>query len=349
MSQAAIFSRFRIRSAATVMMVVVPLMATSASAESVLDAIGAEVNAVYQKAKSAVVRVKAEGEGRVRSGSGFFIDEGGKFITTATVAGKAKRISIEWKHQQFPAELIGVDTRANLALLRVEKEERGDIKFPFLIFGDARALRVGTAVIAIGNPFDLSPSPSFGIVGGFDQHESTHIFVTSHIRTDMSLSPGESGSPLLNSRAEVIGILVASANQSETCYALPSHAIQRLVTDFEEFGEAKYGWMGMSVLQCRGEENEKSKRGTCIKVQQVFSNTPAARAGIQADDRILKIGDAPVRRLCDMLETTFSARVGQKLNLEIQRQAMLTNFLIEVVERPPSMPSIKAAASARKE
>lgn len=346
MSLVVISSRVLLRRAALALLVALPATTTTC-AESVLDAISAEVNAVYQKAKNAVVRVNAEGEGRSRSGTGFFIDASGKFVTTATVVGNARQTTIEWNHQQLSAELIGADPRANLALLRVQKEEGSDTQFPFLILGDAKALRVGTAVIAVGNPFDLSPSPSFGIVGGFDQHESAHIFVTSHIRTDMSLSPGESGSPLLNSRAEVVGILVASANQSETCYALPSHAIQRLVQDFDEFGEAKYGWIGMSVLQCSGDEKAKTKHGTCIKVQQVFSNTPAARAGIQTDDQILKIGGAPVRRLCDMLDTTFTARVGQKLNLEIQRAAMLTNLLVEIAERPGSLPSLKATPAAK--
>jgi C-terminal processing protease CtpA/Prc len=105
----------------------------------------------------------------------------------------------------------------------------------------------------------------------------------------------------------------------------------------------------MSVLQCSGDEKEKTKHGTCIKVQQVFSNTPAARAGLQADDQIVKIGDAPVRRLCDMLDNTFTARVGQKLNLEIQRAAMLTNLLVEIAERPGSLPSLKSTPAAKNE
>lgn len=329
---------------------VLPLLVTGAAAESVLDAISAEVRTVYEKSRDSLVRVKAEPspEGRVRMASGFFVDESGKFVTTATVASHAKRTWIEWQDQQFPAELLGADSRVNLALLRVTGPEARERKFPALPFGNAKDLRVGSAVIAMGSPFDLDPSPSFGLVEGFDLQQVARFFVTSHIRVGIPLNPGESGGPLLNTRGEVVGILVAAPEQSQSTFALPGHSLKRVVRDLEEYGEARYGWMGMSVLECRGAEAKEAKQKPCIRVQKVYTNSPAALAGIQEHDVILQVGDRPIRRICDMLDTSFSARVGDKLSIQVQRQASLTNFIVEIVQRPEvSRENVPASAAAK--
>ena len=329
------------------------LLATSplSQAGSVLDAIGEEVSAIYEQSKDCVVRVKAEpdAEGGTRMGSGFFIDESGKLLTTATVACKSKRVWIEWNDERFPVEIVGSDQRANLALLRVAGNENPPRRFPALRLGDSRMLKIGTVVVAMGNPFDLAPSPSFGIVEGFDLHQLTRLFTTSHIRTDIPLSPGESGGPLLNSRGEAVGILVAVSEQSFPSYALPIHAVQRLLPDFEEHGKARYGWLGLGVLECPLEEAAPDKTARCIKVQQVFSNTPAARVGIQPGDHIVKMAGTPIHHLSDMVNVSFQAHVGDRLELQIRRADVLTNFVVEVVERPSKKRGPKLAPAAQSE
>lgn len=320
-------------------------------AESILDAIGAEVQSIYEKSKGSLVRVKAEPatDGQTRMGTGFFISTDGKLLTTAAVARESKRVWIHWQNEELTAEIVGSDQRANLALLQVAGNENKKRKFPALPMGDSTELKIGSAVVAMGNPYDLAPSPSFGIVEGFDLHRLTKLFVTSHIRADIPLSPGESGGPLLNTRGEVVGILVAAAEQSFPSYALPIHAVQRLLPDFEKDGRAHYGWMGISILECPREGRAGEGAGNCIKVQHVFSNTPAALVGIQPHDRIVKVGDKPVNHLADMLDVSFAARIGDKLELLVQRQAMLTNFVVEVVEHPQHRRAAKAVPASQAE
>src|ERR1051325_1843586 len=170
-----------------------PFSAVPSRAESIMDEISGEVSAIYKKSTGAIVRVKAQpvSQGQIRTGSGFFVEENGRLLTTATVAANAKRAWIEWQNEELPVEVVGADAHANVALLRVEASETDHRKFPTLPFADSKGLQVGSAVIAIGNPYDLPPSPSFGIVSGFDLHQLTRLFVTSHIRADIALSPGE--------------------------------------------------------------------------------------------------------------------------------------------------------------
>jgi len=317
-----------------------------ARAESVLDSISAEVRSVYEKTKNSVVQVKAATtSGASQGASGFFIDSAGKLLTTASATSNAGRMWIDWQGAELPLQPVGVDPRANVALLQVAQKPE-NMQFPSLSFGDSKSLQVGSIVIAMGSAFGKAPSPSFGVIDGFDLPRGPRQCVATHIRADIPLNPGEGGGPLLNTRGEVIGLLVASVENSRTSFALPSHALRRLIADFEQYGEARYGWMGMSVRECKPEEHDAAGVRTCIKVQQVFSNTPAALVGIQANDQIVKLGDATVERLSDMLDTCLSTRVGERINVVVQRQSLLTNFLIEVVQRPSRMPGRTATPAA---
>jgi serine protease Do len=279
-------------------------------------------------------------------GSGFFVDSSGKLLTTASVAANAARMTIEWHGNELPIQPVGVDTRANVGMFQLATNAGATTTFPALAFGDAKALRVGSVVIAMGAPFHHPPAPSFGVVDGFDLPRGPKQCVTSHIRADIPLNPGEGGGPLLNSHGEVVGLLVASVEQARTCYALPSHALRRLIADFEQYGEVRYGWMGMSVRECDTGATNASKCKTAIKVQQVLADTPAARAGIRTDDTIIQLGNTPVERLCDMIDTTFAARVGEKIKVQVQRESLLTNLLIEVVQRPAALSGMKATPAS---
>lgn len=318
---------------------------TCLRAEGLLDSINAEVSALYEKSKDAIVKVHAQRQLQLanvpfmpthRVGTGFFISNDGLLLTAATVAEGTDTCWIEWRGERVPAKILGRDQRTNLAVLKVDPVNcvgQGR-EMPFLPQGNSDDLRVGSMVIAIGFPYELPSAPVVGFVSGFDIKRGSHLFVTSHIRAGCKLSPGQGGGPLLNTRGEVVGIAVA-ARPDDQCYALPINAAKKVSADILESGQARYGWVGLGVGERRNTDNATGLQNFQVIVQQVFSNTPAAEAGFQDKDVLIKIYTNDVRQIADLLNAIFYCHSGDRVTFTVSRNGQEQQVPLVVGTQPP--------------
>ena len=191
---------------------------------------------------------------RVNSlGSGFIIDAGGIVVTNNHVIADADEITVILNDgTRIKAELIGKDTKVDLALLRIKSEK----PLKAVKFGDSDKLRLGEWVVAIGNPFSLGGTVTAGIVSARNRDINSGPY-DNYIQTDAAINRGNSGGPLFNLDGEVIGINTAIISPSGGSigigFAVPSKTARAVIDQLKEFGETRRGWLGVRIQQVTDE------------------------------------------------------------------------------------------------
>jgi serine protease Do len=303
---------------------------------------GDEAGSIFDKAKAAVVQVRSGDKGYVLAGSGFFIDDQGTVLTSSTVLGDNKRARVLINGVEMDAKIIGNDPRSGLAMLRVSYDES-----PCLPMAHAGDLKTGDGVVLIGYPMNLAVASSQGPVSGFeasylakiqdtpsvkDSVSAVERFATTHIHANVSISPGQVGGPLLNARGEVVGLVATSPDDGKTIYALPVDAIGKIIADFNLYGRARHGWVGVNVTMGTDTDHD----GRLVRVVQVMPGTPASQSGIQAGDTVMRIDSREIYRPADVLDASFFSHVGGTMIVVIRRDEKLYDYSFAVIERPGS-------------
>ncbi len=161
-------------------------------------------------------------------GAGFVIDKDGHIVTNAHVVEDARALTVKF-HDGFeaPAALIGMDTRVDLAVIKVDVPRH---RLKPVTFGDSDALVVGEAVVAIGSPHGLDATLTRGIISGLNRRLEfdNGTVMEGAIQTDAALAPGNSGGPLLNGAGEVIGVNTARYFGTALGFAIPSNTARRV-------------------------------------------------------------------------------------------------------------------------
>jgi len=305
---------------------------SSASAQGVFDAIGDQVNKVFENGKAAVVRVHAiqaplpgETDGLETIGSGFFIDNKGTLVTAAMVIGLSPAVSVEVGGLQLPAKILGLDPRSGVAVLQVF-----DGVTPFLSFARDGEIHTATPVVAIGYPMNLPSAPTFGMVTGFDTQYLGRFFACTHLRTSLSISPGQIGGPVLDGKGGVVGMMIMAADERKFTYALPAAAIQKIVADIAVHGRVEHGWVGVGV-DPKSDSND-------VRITQLFASTPAATSGLQSGDTVVRIGQREIAKASDVIDASFYSRVGEDMTVVVNRGGKLLTYRFTVGERPTRLP-----------
>ena len=294
-------------------------------ATDIFQSIGEEVSALFDKSKASVVQVQS-GDGDVMlSGSGFFIDDKGTVLTSSTVIGSNTTVRVSVNGDFEPAHIVGNDPRSGLAELQV-----ADDGSPSLPLGESTDMKTGYAVITIGYPLNLPVAPSQGLVSGFDVRYMNQFFATTHIHASVPISPGQVGGPLLNTKGEVVGLVVPSPDDGRSIYALPVEAINKILGDFSQYGRAKHGWVGVDVV----EYPDTNHDGRCVRVVRTVPGTPASQSGILPGDTVMRIDSREVYRPADVMDASFFSHVGGQMTVVVRRNESLYNFTFAVIERP---------------
>jgi S1-C subfamily serine protease len=187
-----------------------------------------------------------EGEPRRSSGSGFLIDANGLIVTNAHVVEDADYIQVRLADgRRFTGKVIGQDARVDLALVRIE----GASNLPTLAVGDSNRLRVGEFVMALGHPFGLEQSVSFGIVSRKGSPLTVAAPGFDFIQTDAAINPGNSGGPLVNMAGQVVGVNSMAARNGSIGFAIPSNLVKLLVPQLATKGKVEWGWLGVSIAE----------------------------------------------------------------------------------------------------
>ena len=222
-------------------------------------------------------------------GSGFIIDPSGLIVTNNHVIDSADEITVTLQDDTtLKAEVVGRDTKVDLALLRVKAAK----PLPAIKFGDSDQTRVGDWVLAIGNPFGLGGTVTAGILSARGRDIGSGQY-DDFLQTDASINRGNSGGPMFNMTGEVIGVNTAiyspSGGSIGIGFAIPSNMVKPVIDQIKLFGHPRRGWLGVRIQGVTDEIAESlgldKPRGALIA--SVNDGGPAQKSGIQPGDVVL--------------------------------------------------------------
>jgi len=295
--------------------------------EALLDAYSEAVIGTLARTRGGVVslRMKAQGRGAPTegAGSGFIITPDGYVVTNSHVADAGEHITVALDDgSEHRAEKVGSDVDTDLALLRIGTHA----PLPHLELGESRSLRVGQVVIAIGNPQGLAQTVTTGVVSalGRSLRARNGRLIDNVIQTDASLNPGNSGGPLLDTRAQVVGVNTAIiAGAQSLCFSVPSDTARWVVSELLRFGHVRRAYLGLAArtvpLQRRTVVFHGLDVPSAVSVDQVEPQSPADQAGVREGDRIVRVDSLPTPDVDTLHRLMNGEWVGRAVSLELLR------------------------------
>jgi len=284
----------------------------------------------------------------IGSGSGAIIDPEGYIVTNAHVVEGARRVRVllppsidprerrsilEGEGRLVGAQVIGIDHETDLALLKIP--EKG---LPHLKFGDSDVIFQGQMVFAFGSPLGLSNSVSFGVVSTVArQLESESPMI--YLQHDAAVNPGNSGGPLVNARAEIIGINTLIFTQSGgfegLSFAAPSNIVRVVIEQLRATGRVRRGIIGIRTQTVNPwmAEGLRLSQDWGVILGDVYPGSPADAAGLQIGDIVLSLDGKTMEngRQCDV--NIYGKKIGSEVQLEVMRGGRRFTKKVKVVER----------------
>src|SRR5205807_6795168 len=218
-------------------------------------------------------------EARRGTGSGFFINAAGLLVTNAHVVDVGDAIQIRLADgRRFAGKVAGKDDRVDLALIRID----GASNLPVLPLGDSNRVRVGELVLALGHPFGLEQTVSFGIVSRKGAPLQVAAPGFDFIQTDAAVNPGNSGGPLVNMAGEVMGINSMAARNGTIGFAIPINLVKGLLPLLAASGKIQWGWLGVGIAEIGDEDMPKYglKEPRGVLIRSVVAGQPADQGGL---------------------------------------------------------------------
>ena len=296
------------------------------------------------------------------TGSGFAISKDGYIVTNAHVVDGADSVEVSFDESggdSIPAEVKGVDTSADLAVLKVNPDDvKGGIKT--LPLGDSSELQVGDPVIAIGNPFGYTRTVTTGIVSGLQrQITAPNGFTIGHVvQTDASINPGNSGGPLLDANGRVIGInsqIATGGGQGSVGigFAVPINTAKKLLPDLRAGETIERAYLG---VQMRGVSSQVAEDLNLpvdhgALVESVTPDSPADKAGLQGGgtqtsdgiaaggDLIVGIDGKEMQDESSVADAIAAHKPGDKVEIEYYRGNDKKTVSVELTKRPANADS----------
>ena len=271
-------------------------------------------------------------------GSGFILNAEGLILTNNHVVKDATDIHVRLSdNTEYAAKVVGKDAATDVALIQIVNPPKG---LPTVVLGDSDVLRQGDFVLAIGSPFGLRETATLGIVSakhraGLGSGNSYDDF----IQTDAAINSGNSGGPLFNLRGEVVGIntaIVSPQIGSGIGFAVPINLAKSLLPQLKEKGKVVRGYIGVAINDltpdlAKGFGLPPGTKGALI--QNVQPKGPAAKAGLEAGDLVIKVNGKPVEGSGELTRLVALVAPGQKVDLTVLRKGSEKSFSFPVVQR----------------
>ena len=234
-------------------------------------------------------------------GAGIVVDNQNNtyyILTNKHVIGEAEKIYVKiFDGTVYAAEVKGIDERKDLAVVSFETDK----KIPVIKWGNSDKLRIGEWVMAVGNPYGYNSTVTAGIISGLGRKNSTGGNISDFIQTDASINHGNSGGALVNLDGELIGInswiTTPTGGSIGLGFALPSNNAVKTVSDIIDYGEVRYGWVGLiggEILTSEKKYFSETGRNSGIFIYQTVINDPADISGILPGDVVLSVDDINV-------------------------------------------------------
>jgi S1-C subfamily serine protease len=343
----------------------------ASSARTVRTPAGAlSVNDIYERTAPGVVQITSTSRGSdsfsggvapSALGSGFVVDKAGHIVTNYHVVQGGDRINVSFSNRDtVEARVVGTDPSTDLALLEVGTSSSA---LTPLRLADSDEVEVGDPVVAIGNPFGLDRTATAGIVSALQRFiTSPNQFTIDHvIQTDAPINKGNSGGPLLNDRAEVIGVntQIETGNVSTgnvgIGFAVPSKTVKDVVAEILRKGYVEHAWLGLGgepVTEELAETfNLPVEKG--VLVEQVFPGSAAAKADLRPGDTqvvvagetyvlggdiIVSVNGEKISAIEEIRDVVTALEPGQKVKLGIYRDEARSSVTVTLGRQPSTPP-----------
>ncbi len=258
-------------------------------------------------------------------GSGVIIESNGVILTNYHVVARADRITVTLADgRRFTARLVGADAGTDLAVLAIDAEN-----LPAAAWGDSDAVEVGEMVWAIGNPFGLDRTLTYGILSGVGRRGVVNDPFQEFLQTDAAINPGNSGGPLIDVNGRIIGITtaIAGGDARGIGFAIPSNTAREVAEAILRLGHVERGYLGLAL------------RGTVdgsqgVLVMATEPGAPGDLAGIKPRDVIVRFDDQPISSPAELVLMLTRAEVGAELPIEVIREGTPMMLTVEIGRRP---------------
>jgi len=312
---------------------------TVSNGEPAANTTGLSVSDIYQRTQKGVVEITVTmtsqstnpfgGQQAQRAqGSGLVYDSNGRIITNQHVVDGATSISVKfWNGKTYKAEVVGSDPSTDLAVIKVDAP--ASLLTP-LTLADSSTVAVGDNVVAIGSPFGLENTVTSGIVSALHRQMTSpnNFSIDDSIQTDAAINHGNSGGPLLNAEAQVIGVNAQiesdSGGNDGVGFAIPSNTVKSIVSELISTGKAEHAYLGVSVETVNG----------AVRITQVRSGTPAADAGLQAGDRIISVDGKQIASADGLTSAIAAKKPGDTVSVTYSRGGQSHTVEVQLASRP---------------
>jgi S1-C subfamily serine protease len=284
--------------------------------QEALDAYSEAVIAVNERLAPSVANLRSRRGG----GSGVVLTRDGFIVTSAHVVANTRRVTASFVDgSELRAEVVGADPLSDLAVLRAESDELHPAEL-----GDATALRVGQLVVAIGNPHGFAGSVTAGVVSALGRSLPTGPgrIVDNVIQTDAALNPGNSGGALADGRARVVGINTAVAGVGLGLAVPINDATRRIIGELMSEGRFRRAYLGIAggTRPLPPRLARELQRTAGVEVVEVVAGSPAALAGLRAEDLIVAVDGDAVETVDDVQKLMVGDRIGSTVRVAVLRE-----------------------------
>jgi putative serine protease PepD len=275
------------------------------------------------------------------SGSGVVLDTDGLLITNQHVVDGANEVRVVFADgRSYAAEIVGEDALTDLAVLRIAAEDLTAVEL-----GSSEDLEIGDTAIAIGSPLGLGggPSVTVGVVSAFERRVQTSIDseLFGMLQTDAPITRGSSGGALVDSTGRLIGITtaigVSDVGAEGLGFAIPVELVIRITDDIIEDGTATHAFLGIrgSTYFNTGADGAVVPAG--VEIASIEPDTAAAAAGLAAGDVIATFDGEPLTTMEQLVVRIRFFRVGDSVELEIDRAGERITLTVDLLERPEGL------------
>jgi serine protease Do len=260
-------------------------------------------------------------------GSGFIVSPKGYILTNEHVIADAMRIIVGLQSgEKYRGRVVGIDSETDVAVIKIDAPQ----DLPTVTLGDSNAAQVGDWVLAMGSPFGLDQTVTAGIISKKERESPSFNLFQRFLQTDAAINRGNSGGPLVNMRGEVIGmnsqIATSTGDYNGIGFALPANETSFVYKQLVAQGKVKRGYLGIGLESVHDEVARvyglsEAKGAIVTEVQQTMDgqSTPAAKAGVQANDIIVDFNGQPVANAQDLIQRVAGTPVGQSATLVLFR------------------------------